>query len=303
MTLVIVGVISVSGIGGGLGVKRKSRLFHVASNTAIAGTTCENGDRWIFVQDDTGQIRGMKSSFPSPSWESSAQVHNFTGVRAESPLSASCVAIPSQSTTLGLQQVPLLTLGYFDPLYYLRQSISYNGSWIADSTLMTPASDRSRLSISTNRVTGNPDMLSSIAVYQGVNESLLTADLAPELIQSMHVQVASQLPNPDFDISVNLTTSFLGLPFAFTFNGLGATSGDLYTRFTVGARFNTSGSPAIDAPIATDYTCSYTASDLKSQNVACPDDLHVEGAHPTSFHLGFELIVSKDLPLGNSVPI
>ena len=77
----------------------------VLRNTSIASATCLNGDRWVFIQDKNGNIRGAQYSLSASTWSVTSNQTIEADAKIGTPLSASCVDIPA-SVAAGSQFLP-----------------------------------------------------------------------------------------------------------------------------------------------------------------------------------------------------
>lgn len=77
----------------------------VLRNTSIASATCLNGDRWVFLQDTNGNIRGAQYSLSASTWSITSNQTIEADAKIGTPLSASCVDIPA-SVAAGSQFLP-----------------------------------------------------------------------------------------------------------------------------------------------------------------------------------------------------
>lgn len=59
----------------------------------FAATTCADGDRWLFTQDVSGNIRAAQYSNSNSSWRFAPEQHNFTAAKPGTSMRASCVNI------------------------------------------------------------------------------------------------------------------------------------------------------------------------------------------------------------------
>ena len=66
-------------------------------NTSIASTTCPNGDRWVFMQDQRNNVRAAQRASQSSAWQITTNVTIPSTAKPGSPLGASCVQIPDNS--------------------------------------------------------------------------------------------------------------------------------------------------------------------------------------------------------------
>ena len=66
----------------------------VLSNTSLAAASCPNGDRWVFLQDTQGNVRGCQYSISSSKWSVLPNTTIPTTANLGSPLGASCEDIP-----------------------------------------------------------------------------------------------------------------------------------------------------------------------------------------------------------------
>ena len=62
-------------------------------DTAIASTICPDGERWVFVQNADGIVRGASTS--SSTWTFTTNTTIETYVKTNSPLDAACIEYPS----------------------------------------------------------------------------------------------------------------------------------------------------------------------------------------------------------------
>lgn len=75
------------------------RMSHtILPNTSIAATSCIPGDRWVFLQDVTGAIRGAQYSVSNSTWNTQPQQFNFAPTKVGTALSASCVDLADVSS-------------------------------------------------------------------------------------------------------------------------------------------------------------------------------------------------------------
>ena len=63
-------------------------------NTSIASTTCPNGDRWVFIQDQRNDIRAAQRTSQSSVWQVTTNTTIPSTAKPGSPLGASCVQLP-----------------------------------------------------------------------------------------------------------------------------------------------------------------------------------------------------------------
>ena len=66
-------------------------------NTSIASTTCPNGDRWVFMQDQQNNVRAALRTSQSSAWQITTNATIPSTAKPGSPLGASCVQIPDNS--------------------------------------------------------------------------------------------------------------------------------------------------------------------------------------------------------------
>ena len=108
---------SLSGIPYNASADQFKMSHTILFNTSIAATHCMPNDRWVFLQDVTGTIRGAQFSVSTSSWNTTLQAFNFTPAMMGTALSASCVYLTdtyglSGSLSLG----PYVSNpGYFSP--------------------------------------------------------------------------------------------------------------------------------------------------------------------------------------------
>lgn len=62
----------------------------IQANTSLAAVTCGNGDRWVFLQDINGQIRGAQYSSTAASWSVSSNAYSFGTPAPNTGVAASC---------------------------------------------------------------------------------------------------------------------------------------------------------------------------------------------------------------------
>lgn len=74
----------------------------ILPNTSIAATSCVPGDRWVFIQDATGAIRGAQFTISNSTWSTKPQEFNSTPTSNGTALSASCVNFTEDSGSVGL---------------------------------------------------------------------------------------------------------------------------------------------------------------------------------------------------------
>ena len=65
----------------------------ILQQTAVAATSCADGDQWVFMQDIAGNIRAAQYSNSNSSWRFATEQHNFTAAKIGTPIGASCVNI------------------------------------------------------------------------------------------------------------------------------------------------------------------------------------------------------------------
>ena len=65
--------------------------YTILPNSSIAATNCFPSDRWVFLQDVGGAIRGAQYSLFASRWNTTSQELNFTPAKLDTALSASCV--------------------------------------------------------------------------------------------------------------------------------------------------------------------------------------------------------------------
>ena len=65
----------------------------IASNTSVAAASCDNGDRWVFLQDVVGNIRGAHFTFSTSRWTVASDALNFATPQLQTGLGASCANI------------------------------------------------------------------------------------------------------------------------------------------------------------------------------------------------------------------
>ena len=90
----------------------------ILTNSSIHAISCESGDRWIFLQDLTGSIKGLHSQDSrtlNPSWEKFPEKLNSITAKPRTPLSASCVSIP-QAAVQSYQEIDLVAGIYVCPI-------------------------------------------------------------------------------------------------------------------------------------------------------------------------------------------
>ncbi|MCJ1434315.1 hypothetical protein MMC27_003682 [Xylographa pallens] len=80
----------------------------IQANTSLAAVTCDNGDRWVFLQDINGQIRGAQRSSSSASWSISSNAYSFGTPAPGTGVAASC----SNASSLGANNPSLLVSGF-----------------------------------------------------------------------------------------------------------------------------------------------------------------------------------------------
>ncbi|MCJ1322270.1 hypothetical protein MMC15_007618 [Xylographa vitiligo] len=115
-------------------------------NTSLAAVTCDNGDRWVFLQDIKGQIRGAQRSSSSASWSISSNAYNFGTPAPGTGMAASC----SNASSLGADNPSLLiSLAYVNTSNSFQESI-YDGTSWSDNPIppqLQPPSNDTKLSI------------------------------------------------------------------------------------------------------------------------------------------------------------
>ena len=65
--------------------------YKLMQNTSIAATYCPNGDRWVFMQDDGGNIQAAQYLHSVSLWNITSSHYNFTNAILGTALSATCV--------------------------------------------------------------------------------------------------------------------------------------------------------------------------------------------------------------------
>ncbi|MCJ1403625.1 hypothetical protein MMC11_006848 [Xylographa trunciseda] len=115
-------------------------------NTSLAAVTCDNGDRWVFLQDINGQIRAAQRSSSSASWSVSSNAYSFGTPAPGTGVAASC----SNASSLGANNPSLLiSLGYVNTSNSFQESI-YDGTSWTDNPIppqLQPPSNGTKLSI------------------------------------------------------------------------------------------------------------------------------------------------------------
>ena len=107
-----------------------SPLFTKLRNTLMAVTTCPEGDYWTFVQDSNGNIRGAQLSPLTSVWNVTSLYYNFTNVRPNSELTASCVNIPDDENEATLLKAgKYISIIYLNESDALQQTILDGGTW------------------------------------------------------------------------------------------------------------------------------------------------------------------------------
>ena len=95
--------------------------LHLLQNTALAAVSCQNGDRWIIIQNMTGSLRGLYSittnGHTSP-WAAYSKDLNLTATRPNTPISASCAVIsPGSESVDGTISAGLYVSRYISASY------------------------------------------------------------------------------------------------------------------------------------------------------------------------------------------
>ena len=67
----------------------------VLKNTSLAAASCPNGDRWLFLQDTQGNVRGCSYSVSLAKWTVLPNTAIPTTAKLGSALGASCEDIPA----------------------------------------------------------------------------------------------------------------------------------------------------------------------------------------------------------------
>lgn len=62
-------------------------------STSVAAASCADGDRWVFMQDVSGNIRAAQYSSSNSSWQFAPEQQNFTAAKLGTSMGASCVNI------------------------------------------------------------------------------------------------------------------------------------------------------------------------------------------------------------------
>ena len=95
-------------------------------NTSIASTTCPNGDRWVFVQDQRNSIRAARRTSQSSVWQITPNMTIPSTAKPGSPLGASCVQVPED---IGEDFLPGLLVRYCSilSLAFLPNSLAILG--------------------------------------------------------------------------------------------------------------------------------------------------------------------------------
>ena len=71
-------------------------------NTSLAAASCPNGDRWVFLQDTQGNVRGCLYSISSSKWTVLPNTTIPTTAKLGSALGASCEDIPASLSSSGI---------------------------------------------------------------------------------------------------------------------------------------------------------------------------------------------------------
>ncbi|MCJ1242397.1 hypothetical protein MMC14_010405 [Varicellaria rhodocarpa] len=165
----------------------------IASNTSVAAASCDNGDRWVFLQDVVGNIRGAHFTFSTSRWTVASDALNFATPQLQTGLGASCAnisALEDASDDVGSET--LISLVYLNNSNALQQSTFSEGSW-ADSPVppaLQPPDNNTKLIVSTDILpfysdspnasfseAFNPE-LSTVVMYQSKN-SLVMVNIEP----------------------------------------------------------------------------------------------------------------------------
>ncbi len=68
----------------------KDTIPIVLNGTSLAAASCPNGDRWVFLQDVQGNVRGCQYSVSSSNWSVLPNTTIPATAKLGSPLGASC---------------------------------------------------------------------------------------------------------------------------------------------------------------------------------------------------------------------
>ncbi|MCJ1471659.1 hypothetical protein MMC13_000299 [Lambiella insularis] len=198
------------------------------ANTSLAAVTCDNGDRWVFLQDINGQIRGAQYSSSAGSWSVSSNAYNFAIPAPGTGLAASC----SNASALGDGNPGLvISLIYVNTSNSLQESI-YDGTKWSDNPIplqLQPPSNDTKLSISTGLL---PSFSDSSSSSDSSNLTVMAEGWSSAaMYENNNSIVLLDLSNIDESASQNISnsfTQFAGLDsqlvtdqeFACMYNGL-----------------------------------------------------------------------------------
>ncbi|CAD6591448.1 MAG: hypothetical protein ASARMPREDX12_005172 [Alectoria sarmentosa] len=210
----------------------------IVNNTSIAAASCPNGDRWVFLQDIQGNVRGCQYSVSSSTWSVLPNTTIPTTAKLGSALGASCEDVSASLSSPNLYSGRYISVLYLNASHdVISQTTFANGAW-RDSGLIqaagVPAND-TRLSVSTNIVPSltivnttktSPAYLSSVVTYQLKNASFVMMNTDPD---TQHVVFEEDNPvNPNlFDLlqsddGVEITPgdTMTGVGFSCIYNSL-----------------------------------------------------------------------------------
>ncbi|MCJ1385406.1 hypothetical protein MMC17_008529 [Xylographa soralifera] len=279
--------------------------YSLLNDTAIAATTCANGDRWVFLQDTAGIIRAFQNMALTSDWNKTSISFNFTNALVGTALSASCIDISGvqQGLDTSLTAGQYMSVVYLDQSNALQQSIYTGGSWRNSPVFAassTPANN-TKISTSTQILPAShftEAKISSVAMYQTSNGSLVAVDISPD--ENFVANGPSTNPNLFLQYDLQGATGgklALGSGFACIFNALTppGNASDLYTRCDIGITNNANNGP-VYLRLA-DISFHYNYSTLANTS----ERIEFDGSYPLYYNNSFSTDVSlTQLPNNNS---
>ncbi|MCJ1395582.1 hypothetical protein MMC18_008468 [Xylographa bjoerkii] len=279
--------------------------YSLLNDTAIAATTCTNGDRWIFMQDTAGIIRAIQNLASTSEWNKTSTSFNFTTALVGTALSASCIAISGvqQGLDTSLTAGQYISVVYLDQSNALQQSIYNGGSWRNSPVFAasSPPANNTKISTSTQMLLAShytEAKISSVAMYQTSNGSLVAVDISPD--DNFVANGPSTNPNLFSQYALQGAVGgklAQGSGFACIFNAPTppGNASDLYTRCDIGITNNANNGP-VYLRLA-DISFHYNYSTLANTS----ETIKFDGSYPLYYNNSFSTDVSLiQLPNNNS---